>query len=81
MVFAILPIKEWAVESINKPFIKIISKMSQEYSGGCVTPLADVLWAYHSSPKSATRFYPFSLVYGSKAVSPVELMIPSLRVL
>lgn len=55
--------------------------MSQEYSGGWVSHLADMLWAYRSSPKSATGFSPFSLVYGIEAVSPRELMISSLRVL
>ena len=68
-------------ESTNKTLIKIIGKISQEYSGGWVTHLADALWAYRSSPKSATRFSPFSLVYGTEVVSPTELMIPSLRVL
>ena len=55
--------------------------MSQEYSGGWVSHLADMLWAYRSSPKSATGFSPFSLVYGIEAVSPRELMISSLSVL
>lgn len=40
-----------------------------------------MLWAYHSSPKSATGFSPFSLVYRVEVVSPEELKIPCLRVL
>ena len=48
--------------------------MSQEYSGGWVSHLANTLWAYCS-------FSPFSLAYGIEAVSPRELMISSLRVL
>ena len=55
--------------------------MSQEYSGGWVTHLADMLWAYRCSTKFATRFSPFSLVYEIEVVIPVELMIPSLRVM
>ena len=43
--------------------------------------LADVFWAYCSSLKSATGVSPFSLVYGTEAVNPAELMTPSLRVL
>ena len=55
--------------------------MSQEYSKGWATHLPDALWAYRSSPKSATGFSPFSLVYGTKVVSLAEVMIPSLRVM
>ena len=55
--------------------------MNQEYSGGWATHLPDALWAYRSSPKSATGFSPFSLVYGIEVVSLAEVMIPSLRVM
>ena len=68
-------------EATNKNFIKIISKMSQEYTGGWATHLPDTLWAYRKSPKSATGFSPFSLLYGKEVVSPVEVMTPSLRVM
>ena len=30
--------------------------------------------------KTATRFSPFSLVYGTESVSPVELVVPTPRV-
>ena len=43
--------------------------------------LPDALWAYRNSPKSATGFSPFSLIYGTKVVSLVEIMTPSLRVM
>ena len=42
--------------------------------------MTNVLWAYRSSLKIATRFSPFSLIYGTEAISPVELVIPTLRV-
>ena len=60
---------------------KILIKTSQEYSGGRVTHLANVLWAYFSSPKFAIGFSHFSLVYSIEAISPTKLMIPSLRVM
>ena len=68
-------------EATNKTLIKIISKMSQEYTGGWVTHLLDTFWAYRNSPKSVTGFSPFSLVYETEVVSPVEIMTPSLRVM
>ena len=43
--------------------------------------LPDALWSYRNSPKSATCFSPFSLVYETEVVSPVEIMTPSLRVM
>ena len=39
-----------------------------------------MLWACRSSVKTATGFSPFFLVYGTEAISPVELVIPTPRV-
>ena len=68
-------------KATNKTLIKIITKMSQEYTGGWVVHLPDALWVYRNSPKSTTSFSPFSLVYGTEVVSPVEIITPSLRVM
>ena len=43
--------------------------------------LPDALWVYRNSPKSATSFSPFSLVYGTEVVSPAKIMTQSLRVM
>ncbi|XP_030970996.1 uncharacterized protein LOC115991446 [Quercus lobata] len=53
-------------EATNKVLIKIISKMSQKYIKGWTMHLPDALWAYRKSPKSATGFSLFSLVYGTR---------------
>jgi len=55
--------------------------MSQEYIGGWATHLLDTLWAYRNPSKSATGFSPFSLVYGTEVMSPIEVTTPSLRVM
>ena len=60
--------------------LKILKKMKYEYGGKWSDHLADVLWACISSVKTATRFSPFSLVYGTEAISPVELVVPTPRV-
>ena len=57
-------------KATNKTLIKIISKMSQQYTGGWVTHLPNALWAYRNSPKSATGFSPFLLVYGTEVMGP-----------
>ena len=54
--------------------------MKHEYEGKWSDHLIDVLWACRSYVKTATRFSPFSLVYGIEAISPVELVIPTPRV-
>uniref|UniRef100_A0A2N9HFT2 RNA-directed DNA polymerase n=1 Tax=Fagus sylvatica TaxID=28930 RepID=A0A2N9HFT2_FAGSY len=51
------------------------------YPQGWNSHLADVLWAYRGSPKTATGFTPFSLVYGTDVISPPELLVPSPRIL
>ena len=68
-------------EVTNKTLIKIISKMSQKYIGRWIMHLPDAFWAYRNSPKLATGFSPFSLVYETEVMSPVEVMTPSLRVM
>ena len=60
--------------------LKILKKMKHEYGGKWSDHLADVLWACRSSVKTATVFFPFSLVYGTEAISPVELVVPTPRV-
>ena len=68
-------------KATNKTLIKIISKMNQEYIEGWAMHFPNALWAYQSSPKSATRFSPFSLVNGTEVMSPTKVMAPSLRVM
>ena len=60
--------------------LKILKKMKHEYGGKWSDHLADVVWTCRSSVKTATRFSPFSIVYGTEAISPVELVVPTPRV-
>ena len=39
------------------------------------------MWAYRDLTKTATGFTPFSLVYGTDAIAPTELLVPSPRIL
>ncbi|CAL9030217.1 unnamed protein product, partial [Prunus brigantina] len=67
-------------EATNKTLLRILSKMVYEYEGGWSVHLPDALWAYRTSPRSATGFSPYSLVYGSDAISPVEITVPTARI-
>ncbi|XP_077252401.1 uncharacterized protein LOC143891751 [Tasmannia lanceolata] len=69
-----------AVEAANKNIKVIISKMTETYKDWS-SKLPYALWAYRTSIRSSTGATPYSLVYGMEAVLPVELRIPSLRVM
>ncbi|KAI5441894.1 hypothetical protein KIW84_011090 [Lathyrus oleraceus] len=72
---AVLP-----VEAANKNIKKIVQKMVVTYKDWHeMLPFA--LHGYRTSVRTSTGETPFSLVYGMEAVLPVEVQIPSLRVL
>lgn len=68
------------VEAANKNIKKIIQKMVVTYKDWRkMTPFA--LHGYHTSVYTSTGATPYSLVYGMEAVLPIEVKIPSMRVL
>ncbi|KAK5817556.1 hypothetical protein PVK06_022480 [Gossypium arboreum] len=69
-----------AVEAANKNIKKIVGKMTKTYKDWN-EKLPFALYAYRTSIRTSTEATPFSLVYGMKAVLPIEVEIPSLRVL
>ncbi|XP_058746121.1 uncharacterized protein LOC131618991 [Vicia villosa] len=69
-----------AVEAANKNIKKIVQKMVVTYKDWHeMLPFA--LHGYRTSVRTSTGATPFSLVYGMEAILPVEVEIPSLRVL
>ena len=69
-----------AVEAANKNIKRIIQKMVVTYKDWHeMLPFA--LHGYRTSVRTSTGATPFSLVYGIKVVLPVEVEIPSLRVI
>ncbi|KAA3478347.1 RNA-directed DNA polymerase (Reverse transcriptase), Ribonuclease H [Gossypium australe] len=69
-----------AVEAANKNIKKIMGKMTETYKDWH-EKLPFALYAYRTSVRTSTGATPFSLVYGMEAVLPIEVEIPSLRVL
>ena len=69
-----------AVEAMNKTLVKILKKMTSTYKDWS-DKLPYALLAYRTSIRTATGATPFSLVYGMEAVLPVEVDIPTIRVL
>ena len=69
-----------AVEAANKNIKKILVKMIDIYKDWHeYLPFA--LCAYRTSVRTSMGATPYSLVYGIEAVLPVEVEIPSLRIL
>jgi len=69
-----------AVEAANKNIKRIVGKMTETYKDWH-EKLSFALLAYRTSVRTSTGATPFSLVYGMEAVLPIEVEIPSLRVL
>ncbi|KAK5842268.1 hypothetical protein PVK06_004604 [Gossypium arboreum] len=69
-----------AVEAANKNIKKIVGKMTETYRDWH-EKLPFALFAYRTSVRTSTRATPFSLVYGMEAMLPIEVEIPSLRIL
>ncbi|KAA3473943.1 RNA-directed DNA polymerase (Reverse transcriptase), Ribonuclease H [Gossypium australe] len=69
-----------AVEAANKNIKKIVGKMTETYKDWH-EKLPFALYAYRTSVRTSTGATPYSLVYGMEVVLPIEVEIPSLRVL
>ncbi|CAN1313709.1 Transposon Tf2-6 polyprotein [Linum perenne] len=67
-------------EAINKLILQGLKKRVDEAKGKWVDELPNILWAHRTSYKTATDETPYTLVYGTEAVLPVEVNLPSLRI-
>ncbi|XP_075100028.1 uncharacterized protein LOC142176391 [Nicotiana tabacum] len=65
-------------ESFNKVILNILKKKLKEAKGLWPKRLPEVLWAYRTMPNPSTGENPYSLVYGTDAVIPVEVGEPIL---
>ncbi|XP_070002493.1 uncharacterized protein [Nicotiana sylvestris] len=73
------PMGNGQAESTNKVIINNLKKILEESKGSWLEVLLGVLWAYRTTTKTSTGETPFSLVYGAKALIPVEIGDPSTR--
>ncbi|KAK3033199.1 hypothetical protein RJ639_036991 [Escallonia herrerae] len=68
-------------ENMNRSILQGLKKKLDEAKGTWVDELPKVLWAYRKTPHSVTRETPFSLCYGTEAMLPVEIGVPTIRAL
>ncbi|KAL0445717.1 UNVERIFIED_CONTAM: hypothetical protein Slati_1699600 [Sesamum latifolium] len=69
------------VEVTNRILVQGIKRRLERVGRNWTEELTSVLWAYRTTPKGSTGESPFSLVYGTEAIIPAELGIPSHRVM
>ena len=69
-----------AIEAANKNLKKIIEKTIDTYKDWH-EKLLFALNAYRTTMRTSTGATPFSLVYDMEVVLPIEVEIPSLRIL
>ena len=74
------PKMKGVIEAANKNIKKIIQKMVMTYKDWHEM-LPFTLHGYRTSVRTLTGATPFSLVYGMEAILPIEVEIPSIRVL
>jgi hypothetical protein len=67
------------VEVTNRTIVNGIKTRMEGAKGNWIWELPSVLWAHRTTESSATGESPYSLVYGAKAVIPVEIGVTSLR--
>ena len=67
------------VQAFNKRQLKILRKMTKENGKGWKEELLIALWAHITAKSQATRAAPFSLVYGTKAIIPIDLVRPAVK--
>ena len=66
-------------EAVNKVIVNRLKKRLDDAKGKWVEELPHVLWTYRTTPCRSTKETPFSMIYGAKAVIPLETSFPTTR--
>lgn len=69
------------IERGHKPIVDVLSKISDGGSINWVRNLPAVLWADQSTVRTSTGLTPYYICCGSEPVLPIELEIPTWRIL
>ncbi|KAG9442537.1 hypothetical protein H6P81_018391 [Aristolochia fimbriata] len=74
------PTANGLAEAFNKTLCKILKKTIGANKKSWDEKLDEALGAYRTSFRTPTQSTPYSLVYGTEAVLPLEVQLPSLRI-
>ena len=61
------------VEFTNRVLLRGLKRRLEKAKGTRAEEVPQILWTYHTTPQSTTKETPFSLVYRSNAMIPVEI--------
>jgi len=68
------------IELANRTMLHGLKARVDKADGSWVDELPSILWSYRTIRRGSTGETPFSLCYGSEALIPVEIGVPTLRV-
>ncbi|KAG6467083.1 hypothetical protein ZIOFF_074441 (mitochondrion) [Zingiber officinale] len=68
------------VEVSNRAILHALKTKLDKESSGWDELLPEIYWAYRTTPNTTTGETPFSLVYGSEAISEAEAGMRSYRI-
>ena len=66
-------------EASNKVILDCLKKRLEGAEGKWVDELPGVLWAYRTTKRRSTGETPFSLAYGTEAIIPPHITVPSIN--
>ncbi|XP_068486481.1 uncharacterized protein [Phaseolus vulgaris] len=75
------PPDKWAGRVSKQSSVKGLKRRFEKAKGAWAEEVPRIIWAYHTTPQSSTMETPFSLVYRSEAMIPVEIHESSPRFL
>ncbi|XP_056685805.1 uncharacterized protein [Spinacia oleracea] len=67
-------------EAANKQILVALKKKLDEFKGKWADTVPEVLWGNRTTVKEATGESPFKLCFGSEAVIPAEVALPTFRI-
>ncbi|XP_020596670.1 uncharacterized protein LOC110036537 [Phalaenopsis equestris] len=67
-------------EAFNKTLVGLIKKILHANKKEWHEKLSEALWAYRTTYRTPTSSTPYALTFGSEAVLPLEVELPSLRI-
>ncbi|XP_071932987.1 uncharacterized protein [Coffea arabica] len=68
------------VENVNRTILHDLKTRIESVRTRWIDELSTILWAYRTTPRTATQETPFVLTYGAEAIIPAEIGVPSGRV-
>ncbi|XP_072060408.1 uncharacterized protein [Arachis hypogaea] len=66
-------------EAANRVVLQAIKKKLNDAKGEWAELIPEILWGHNTTTQTTTGETPFKLVYGSEALIPIEVGIPTLR--